>query len=293
MMNKEIINNYSKKIEEVFNKYVPQITSSYSTVTESMRYSFLLGGKRIRPCILMEFYRICDGEGDYALPFAVALEMIHTYSLIHDDLPCMDDDDIRRGKPSNHIVYGEDIALLSGDALLTHAFYLASSAENIKPEYCIKAVKELSYLAGYHGMIGGQVIDLQSEGKQVPIDAIYEINALKTGALLKAAAKIGVILAGGNDETLKLADKYGEKLGLAFQIMDDILDECGNEKELGKPVHSDEKNKKSTFVSIYGIKKCRDMVKSLTDEALFCLKKIGGDTKFLEDLTVYLSNRKN
>lgn len=292
-MNKEIIKNYSEKFEEVFNKFVPQKVCSYSTVTESMRYSFLLGGKRIRPCILMEFYKVCGGEGDFALPFAVALEMIHTYSLIHDDLPCMDDDDIRRGKPSNHIVYGEDMALLAGDGLLTHAFFVASSAENIEATRCVKAIKELSHLAGYNGMIGGQVIDLQSENRKVSVETIYEINSLKTGALLKAAAKIGVILAGGSDETLAVAEEYGEKLGLAFQIMDDILDYCGDEALLGKPTHSDEKNLKSTFVSLYGIEKCREMVKNLTYESICCLKKIGGDTKFLEDLTVYLSNRKN
>lgn len=292
-MNKELLSNYSNKFEELFNKYVPVENNSYNTVTESMRYSFLLGGKRIRPFILMEFYRICGGKDDSALPFAVALEMIHTYSLIHDDLPCMDNDDIRRGKPSNHIVFGEDMALLAGDGLLTHAFYVAASTNGINPEYCINAIKELSYLSGYNGMIGGQVIDLQSENKKVPIETICEINALKTGALLKAACRIGVILAGGNINTLSLAEEYGEKLGLAFQIVDDILDECGDEQELGKPIHSDEKNMKSTFVSIYGIEKCKEIVEKLTNEALSCLEKIGGDVSTLKELTIYLSNRKN
>lgn len=292
-MNKEIVKNYCDKFEESFNIFVPKKECSYSTVTEAMRYSFLLGGKRVRPCILMEFYKICGGKEDYALPFAVALEMIHTYSLIHDDLPCMDDDDIRRGKPSNHIVYGEDMALLAGDGLLTHAFFVASSTENIEPALCLKALRELARLAGFEGMIGGQVIDLQSEDKDVPAETIFEINSLKTGALLRAAAKIGSILAGSSDETVALAEEYGEKLGLAFQIVDDILDTCGDENLLGKPIHSDEKNSKSTFVSLYGIDRCKEMVQNLTIDALNCLKKIGGDTKFLEDLTVYLSNRNN
>lgn len=292
-MNKEIIKKYSQMFEDAFNGFLPMEESNFGTVTEAMRYSFLLGGKRIRPCILMEFFRICGGKDNLALPFAVALEMIHTYSLIHDDLPCMDDDDMRRGRPSNHIVYGEDMALLAGDGLLTHAFSVASSAKGIKPEYCLRAINELSILAGYKGMIGGQVIDLQSEGKDVPIEIVSEINSLKTAALLKAAAKIGVILAGGSEEAIHCADEYGEKLGLAFQIVDDILDCCGDEASLGKPIGSDEKNNKSTFVSHYGIEKCKNLVDELTDDALLCIKKIGGDTKFLEELTVYLSNRKN
>lgn len=290
-MDNSVINNYIELIDKGFEHFLPNNKSNYSSVTESMRYSFLLGGKRIRPIILMEFFRICGGEGNKALPFALALEMIHTYSLIHDDLPCMDDDVLRRGKPSNHVVYGEDIALLSGDGLLTHAFYTASCAKDIPPQLCLQAINVLADLAGYRGMIGGQVIDLQSEGEQVPIEVIDELNLLKTGGLLRAAAKIGVILAGASPEKIKYADNYGKYLGLAFQITDDILDTCGDTALLGKPVKSDEKNNKSTYVAFYGVEKCKEIVADLTKKAIDCLEKIDGDIAFLKELTIELSNR--
>ncbi|MBE6729436.1 MAG: polyprenyl synthetase family protein [Ruminococcaceae bacterium] len=292
-MNKRIIEKYALEFEKAFNSYIPQRVCNYSILIDSMRYSFLLGGKRIRPIILMEFYRICGGKDNKALPFAVALEMIHTYSLIHDDLPCMDDDDMRRGKPSNHIEFGEDIALLAGDGLLTHAFYIASQVKDIEPKLCLKAINVLSELSGISGMIGGQVIDLLNEDKRASAETINEINLLKTGALISAAAKIGVILADGSEEMVEYAEAYGTKLGLAFQIMDDILDAVGDEKVLGKPIHSDEKNQKSTYVSLYGIEKCHEMVKNLTDEAISCLKNISVEAGFLEELTRYLANRKN
>ncbi len=290
-MNTAIINNYQDIIDKEFNNIMPDSFANYKTVVEAMRYSFLLGGKRIRPIILLEFFRICGGKDNNALPFAISLEMIHTYSLIHDDLPCMDNDDMRRGKPSNHKMFGEDMALLAGDGLLTEAFYMASQCKNIPADSVLRAIGELSLLSGYRGMVGGQVIDLESEGKNISADIIEELNLLKTGGLLRAAAKIGAILAGASEEKIFAADNYGKYLGLAFQIVDDILDYCGDEKLLGKPVNSDEKNNKSTFVSIYGIEKCREMVDEYTKLALDCLKSIGGDTAFLEELTVYLANR--
>ena len=290
MINK-ILSDYNKKIEEAIDLYLPDTESRYKTVSDAMRYSILLGGKRIRPVMLLEFFKASGGEGDSALPFAVALEMIHTYSLIHDDLPCMDNDDFRRGKPSNHKVYGEDMALLAGDGLLTHAFYVASTTENIPAQRIVTAIKELSAFAGYKGMVGGQVIDLESEGKKVDESVIEELNLLKTSGLLRASAKIGAILAGANDELVKAADDYGKALGLAFQIVDDILDTCGNESALGKPIGSDERNKKSTFVSLYGIDECRQKVNELTNEALNCLNAFKGDTKVLKELTLYLAKR--
>ncbi|MEE0946587.1 MAG: farnesyl diphosphate synthase [Acutalibacteraceae bacterium] len=292
-MDKNIINKYCEIIENRYNEVLPFENTNYSSVTEAMRYSFLLGGKRIRPIILLEFYRICGGNNNGAVNFALALEMIHTYSLIHDDLPCMDDDDMRRGMPSNHIKYGEDIALLAGDGLLTHAFYTASLTKDIPADLCIKAINELSLLSGYKGMIGGQVIDLESENKDVSIEVIDELNLLKTGGLLRAAAKIGAILSGANDKIIELADDYGRYIGLAFQITDDILDCCGDESVLGKPVNSDEKNNKSTYVSVYGIDKCKKIVRDLTDKALDCLEKISCDSDivFLKDLTVFLATR--
>lgn len=288
-----VLNNYNKQIEDTFNKYLPDVNSNYKNLTDAMRYSFLLGGKRIRPALLMQFYKICSGTDDKAINFAVALEMIHTYSLIHDDLPCMDDDDMRRGKPSNHKVFGEDIALLAGDGLLTHAFYVAGDTKDISCERILAAIKELSLLSGYKGMAGGQVIDLESEGKKVDAKLINELNLLKTAGLLRAAAKIGVILAGGSDEQLAAADQYGINLGICFQIVDDILDFTSDAVTLGKPIGSDAKNHKSTYLSLYGMDKCKEMVNELTQKALEALDKFDGDTTFLRELTMYLAQRKS
>ena len=292
-MIKTVLNNYNLAVEEIFNQYLPDEASNYKSLTDSMRYSFLLGGKRIRPALLMEFYKICGGEDELAINFAVALEMIHTYSLIHDDLPCMDNDDIRRGKPSNHKVFGEDIALLAGDGLLTHAFCVAADTKNIPAERVVRSVKELSLLSGYRGMAGGQVIDLESEGKQVNSDVIYELNLLKTAGLLRAAAKIGVILAGGSDKQIKAADDFGVSLGICFQIVDDILDATSDTATLGKPTGSDQKNEKSTYLSLYGMEKCKEMVKQLTSKALCNLSEFDGDTSFLKELTLFLAERKS
>ena len=275
MMNKEFVKNYCDKFEESFNIFLPKKECSYSTVTEAMRYSFLLGGKRVRPCILMEFYKICGGKEDYALPFAVALEMIHTYSLIHDDLPCMDDDDIRRGKPSNHIVYGEDMALLAGDGLLTHAFFVASSTENIEPALCLKALRELAHLAGFEGMIGGQVIDLQSEDKDVPAETIFEINSLKTGALIRCAMLLGYFAAcdAPEDEIISDIEGYATNLGVAFQVRDDILDKISDTATLGKPVGSDDKNGKTTSLTFMSVDEAQGLVNKYTEEAISLIEK--------------------
>lgn len=280
-------------VEDTFNSYLPDVNSNYKNLTDAMRYSFLLGGKRIRPALLMEFYKICGGKDLNAINFAVALEMIHTYSLIHDDLPCMDNDDMRRGKPSNHKVFGEDIALLAGDGLLTHAFYVASDTKIINNERVLNALKELSLLSGYKGMAGGQVIDLESEGKKVDIEIINELNLLKTAGLLRAAAKIGVILAGGSDELVKAADDFGINLGICFQIVDDMLDFTSDSVTLGKPTGSDLKNDKSTYLSLYGMDKCKEMVDHLTEKAIKSLDKFDGDTAFLKELTLYLAERKS
>ena len=292
-MIKTILNNYNLAVEEVFNQYLPDEASNYKSLTDAMRYSFLLGGKRIRPALLMEFYKICGGKDDFAINFAVALEMIHTYSLIHDDLPCMDNDDIRRGKPSNHKVFGEDIALLAGDGLLTHAFYVAADTKNIPAERVVRSVKELSFLSGYRGMAGGQVIDLESEGKSVGSEVIYELNLLKTAGLLRAAAKIGVLLAGGSERQINAADDFAVSLGICFQIVDDILDATSDTATLGKPTGSDQKNDKSTYLSLYGMEKCKEMVKQLTAKALGTLNEFDGDTSFLKELTLYLAERKS
>ena len=289
----ELLSHYKDLVDNRIEELFPESDAAYNSVINAARYSLLSGGKRIRPAIMLEFCKLCGGKEEDALDFAVALEMIHTYSLIHDDLPCMDDDDMRRGKASCHKAFGEDIALLAGDTLLTEAFFVAANAN----ASCDKALKAISYLssnAGVHGMIGGQVLDLSFEKEAPDAMQLSDMYMRKTAALLISAAVIGCIAAGKEDEeTVKNASKYGYNLGLAFQIIDDILDVTSNEKVLGKPVGSDEKNKKTTFVSIYGLEKAFAMAAQLTNSALDALDEIGGETADLYELTNYLLDRNN
>ena len=284
---------------ELINSYIlgmlPECNYGESVVCDAMKYSIKNGGKRIRPVLTLEFCRICGGDVFNALPFACAVEMIHTYSLIHDDLPCMDNDDMRRGKPSCHIRYGEDFALLAGDGLLTHAFNVicSSSVSEERPEVADKAVKVLSELSGVLGMIGGQVIDLKSEGKSVGLDVLSKMDELKTGALIKASCVLGVICGGGDSDKYKAAETFAEKIGHAFQIVDDILDVTADEKELGKPVGSDKESNKSTYVSLLGVEESQKLADDLTNKALECLDVFNSDTSFLKDLALKLASRKN
>ena len=286
-----LLKNTAAAVEEKFCEVLPETNEGYSSVVEAMRYSFLGGGKRIRPALLLEFCKLFGGSEEEALPFAVALEMIHTYSLIHDDLPCMDNDDMRRGRPSCHKQFSEDIALLAGDALLTHAFTVSASsiADNDRK---IKAIGVLSRNAGYSGMIGGQVIDLAIENTPCETETVREMYLLKTGELLSAACEIGAIIGGADDEKIKMARQYAFKVGLAFQIIDDILDNIGDEKLLGKPIGSDAKNNKTTFVSKYGIEECRSIAAKLSAEAKEILVELSGDNASLIAITDYLLNRK-
>ena len=284
------INEYVTLIEREFDNAIKLGSNSYSILCDAMKYSLKIGGKRIRPIILLEFFKLCGGKDNAAINFAVALEMIHTYSLIHDDLPCMDDDDMRRGKPSCHKVYGESNALLAGDALLTEAFRFASKSKNIKPENVVEGINVLSSLSGVNGMIGGQVIDITNEGKKLDIELLREMYGLKTGALIVAAAKIGCVLA-DNKEKCEHAEKFAANIGLAFQIIDDVLDVCGDQATLGKPVNSDLKNEKNTFASILGVKKCKQIAKELTDSAINELKYFDADTTFMKELAIYLAGR--
>ena len=258
---------------------------------DAATYSLLLGGKRIRPFLLNSFYKLCGGEKDGSQGFELAIECIHTYSLIHDDLPCMDDDDMRRGQPSCHKKFGEANALLAGDALLTVAWDFASSFYGPKPENILKGIRFLSRYAGMDGMIGGQTIDLMYENKTADIETLREICSLKTGALIIAACEIGCILANADENKTNAAKSYAENLGLAFQIVDDILDVVGNEEKLGKPIHSDIENNKSTFVSLLGIEKCRELVSELTDKAKSALDVFGETANELKELADYLCNR--
>ena len=281
-----------------YERFLPDIKKLESSITadnsaaQAMKYSLLSGGKRIRPILLLEFYALCGGNGDSALNFAAALEMIHTYSLIHDDLPCMDNDDMRRGRPSCHKAFGEDTALLAGDALLTLAFKTAAETDGIPSDRVMKAIAVLAENAGISGMVGGQVEDLAFEKSGATIEQLRGMYLKKTSCLLSAGAVCGSILAGADEEELKYAAEYAEKLGLAFQIIDDILDCTSDEKTLGKPIGSDEKNGKTTYVTLLGIDGAKAEAERLSNEALAALCKIKGDNAALRELTADLLDRK-
>lgn len=290
-MIENFLNNYKTIVEDEIDRLYPDInTNWYKEVLDASRYSLRLGGKRIRPIIMLEFCKLFGGDIKDALSFAVALEMIHTYSLIHDDLPCMDNDDMRRGKPACHIKFGEDIALLAGDTLLTESFKIAADAQ-IDADKKVKAIAVLAERAGLHGMIGGQVMDLSFEKRKPTLEELRAMYIKKTGCLISAAAEIGSIIGGANTEQLETAKAYALNLGLAFQIIDDILDVIGDETVLGKPIGSDEENQKTTFVTILGLDKARETAKDLTTEALGLLKMLSLDTGNLEELTKYLLDR--
>ena len=255
---------------------------------EAIEYSLLSGGKRLRPIFTLEFCRMCGSEWKNAAAFAAAVEMIQTYSLIHDDLPCMDDDDLRRGRPTNHKVYGEGMAVLAGDALLTDAFLVASTAKLPRPEDVAFAINVLAHNAGSLGMVGGQVLDINSEERVLTEEEVLAIQSRKTGALINAACVLGVIAAGGTDEQLEAAGRFAGALGLAFQIRDDMLDVIGNEQELGKAVGTD--TVKNTFVRLYGLDKCEELVERYTDIALKALE-IFPEHQYLHDLAIQLTQR--
>lgn len=294
MENSYSLEKYIEIINTALQKYVYKVVDGQDYVVDAMNYSVTNGGKRIRPVLVLEFCRVCGGNVEDALALACAVEMIHTYSLIHDDLPCMDNDDMRRGKPSCHKAFGEEYALLAGDGLLTLAFETALKDGNgILPENKIKAVKALAFFAGVSGMVGGQVLDLQSESTEPTLKKLQTIDALKTGALIKASVLLGCYAANvTDDERINAAVKYAENIGLAFQIVDDILDVTSDSATLGKPVGSDEKNEKITYVSLMGIERSKQTVKELTDGAIDALKAFGRDTEFLKNLALSLADRK-
>jgi geranylgeranyl diphosphate synthase type II len=286
-----LLKDFSPVIEQRLKDALNHNETEFDSVYKAMEYSLLCGGKRLRPFILNEFYKACGKEDNKALNFAAALEMIHTYSLIHDDLPCMDDDDFRRGRPSCHKAFGEDIALLAGDGLLTLAFETAAKTEQIPAELVLKAITVLSNCAGNEGMIGGQVIDLEREGTNPKLSTVKEMYIKKTGALIAAAAVIGTILGGGTKNQVLAAKEYALNLGIAFQIQDDILDKIGDSALLGKPVGSDKKNEKSTYVSIIGIEKAKEDVNEYTQRAVSALEVFGDKAKTLKELAEYLIDR--
>lgn len=290
-MIKEKLETFSTFFEKFLKETIYKEKDNYREHYDAMEYSLLLGGKRLRPYILSCFYKLAGGTKDYYLNFAAALEMIHTYSLIHDDLPSMDNDDFRRGKPSCHKAFGEATALLAGDALLTKAFETASKTNNISPKYVIEGITVLAEMAGADGMIGGQVVDLAIENSDVPIEVILEMYKKKTGALIVAASVIGTILAGGNDNLKNAAKEYALNLGIAFQIQDDILDVIGDSALLGKPIGSDDKNQKHTYVALKGLEQSKKDVILYTEKAKNALSAFEGDTKDLLELADFLINR--
>ena len=260
---------------------------------DAMEYSLLAGGKRIRPLLTLAVCRMCGGGAEDAMPFACAVEMVHTYSLIHDDLPCMDNDDLRRGRPTNHKVYGEATAVLAGDALLTAAFETAlEGSRGLPPQRVVDAVTCLARSAGGRGMVGGQALDMAAEGRSVTQRDVEQLQALKTGALLSAAAELGCIAAGGDESARAAVTRYAQRLGLAFQIRDDMLDVVGDQQTLGKPIGSDAENDKTTFVTLKGLDGCRELVDRLTQEAQ---EALGGfsDPGFLQWLARSLAGREN
>ncbi len=285
---------YYEDRQKLVNTFLEKRTSrkGISKVDEAMEYSLLAGGKRIRPIILMATVDAVGGNGYDYLSLACGIEMIHTYSLIHDDLPCMDDDDYRRGRLTNHKVYGEAMALLAGDALLTLAFEVMLEQKNVAPTVLIDSVREVAMCAGNFGMVGGQVLDLESEGKTITPDELRTLHAGKTGALFIASVRCGAYMGGASDDQLLALTKYADLLGLAFQITDDILDVTGTTEELGKPVHSDEKNDKSTYVSLYTLEGAEKLAEKTVAEALECLDMFGEKAEPLREITKMLTTRK-
>lgn len=283
-----------QKIEDILQEYLPKQRGYQSVIMEAMGYSLLAGGKRLRPMLMQETFCLYDGTSKALRPFMAALEMIHTYSLVHDDLPAMDNDEYRRGRKTTHIVYGEDMGILAGDALLNYAFETAFRAFVIEPEDSLligRALAVLGEKAGIYGMIGGQVIDVKETGRKITKDVLDTIYRLKTAALIEAAMMIGAILGGASEEEVKKVEKIAEYVGVAFQVQDDILDVTSTSETLGKPVHSDEKNEKTTYVTLVGIEEAKQEVERLSREAVALLHQLPGENEFLEQLLTQLIHR--
>jgi len=293
--NTEMINEMHfgrQMVDERLHEQFAEAGTGYATLVESMRYSLLAGGKRIRAIICMKFCEAVGGRIEDALDAACSIEMLHTYTLIHDDLPIMDGDELRRGKPSNHIEFGEFTATLAGDALQAAAFEILTYSQ-VSADAIVEMVRILAEAAGPHGICGGQYIDLAGEGWHLTIDELLELYSMKTAALIAAAAKLGVIAGYGTKEQLEAAGLYAKSIGLAFQIRDDVLDCIATQEELGKPIGSDEENEKTTFVSLLGIPACEKMIDKETQKAIEAIEGKFVNTEFLTWLARVLTNRKN
>lgn len=281
-------------VEEVIRKYLPEEEGYQKEIMEAMNYSMTAGGKRVRPLLMLEAYQMFGGRDNGLIePFMAAIEMIHTYSLVHDDLPAMDDDEYRRGRKTTHVVYGEDMGILAGDALLNYAFETAlkvNASEDKLPAF-ISALKILARKPGIYGMIGGQVIDVKAVNQPLTKEKLEVIHQLKTSALIECSMMIGAILAGATMEQVKKMEQAANRVGLAFQIQDDVLDVTSSSEVLGKPVHSDEKNNKTTYVTLVGIEKAKEDVESYSKEAISLIRETGCQNEFLEEFIMKLINR--
>lgn len=283
-----------EEIERILKQYLPKKEGYQSQIMEAMEYSVLAGGKRLRPMLMQETFRLFGGEGDVVEPFMAAIEMIHTYSLVHDDLPAMDNDEYRRGRKTTHVVYGEAMGILAGDALLNFAFETATKAFELCPEKSVqigKALQVLAGKAGIYGMIGGQVVDVQSAGAVISKDVLDFIYELKTSALIESAMMIGAILAGADEISVKEIESIAKNVGIAFQIQDDILDVTSTAEVLGKPILSDEKNEKTTYVTLVGLEKAKEYVEQISLEAIETLHHFETEDLFLELLVKSLIHR--
>ncbi|WP_294403922.1 polyprenyl synthetase family protein [uncultured Clostridium sp.] len=288
-----MINDLRKDINEYLDNYFKNKGRFNKIIYDASSYSVNIGGKRVRPILFALSYYIYKNEYKNILPMACSIEMIHTYSLIHDDLPCMDDDDLRRGKPTNHKVFGENIAVLAGDNLLNEAMISMMDYALKNGGNSLNAAYEIASAAGAEGMIGGQVVDVMSEGKTISKDELEYMHAKKTGALIRASVVGGAVIAGACEKDINILREYGEKLGLVFQIKDDILDIIGDADVLGKNIHADEEHNKTNFISVYGLDKCRELCKTLSEECVELLKTLTVDSQCLVDLTYDLLNRES
>ncbi len=279
-------------VDKMLEEYLENRDVKIPRLAEAMRYTTMAGGKRIRAFLCLMFARLSGGRAEDALPFACAVEMIHAYSLIHDDLPCMDDDDMRRGKPSNHIVFGEAQALLAGDGLLTLAFETCAENKRVAPSLCAKAVSYLARYAGPYGMVGGQVLDLEGEKRKLTKDELHHVHSLKTGALIQAACVLGCCTTEKGLDMIETSKEYGLNLGLAFQVVDDILDVTSDEATLGKPIGSDSENNKTTFMDFMTLNDASEYTRMLTEKACAGLGECENSI-ILRDLAYYLLQRKN
>ncbi|MCI9238372.1 polyprenyl synthetase family protein [Lachnospiraceae bacterium 50-23] len=290
----EIQKTKIRQIEDILQEYLPRQRGYQKVIMEAMAYSLLAGGKRLRPMMMKETFDLFQGRSKAIRPFMAAIEMIHTYSLVHDDLPAMDNDDYRRGRRTTHVVYGEDLGILAGDALLNYAFETAFKAFVTEPEDSLligRALGVLSEKAGIYGMIGGQVIDVKNTGHDVKKEVLDTIYELKTSALIEASMMIGAILGGASEEEVKVTEQIARNVGVAFQIQDDILDVTSTREVLGKPVHSDEKNEKTTYVTLLGIENAAQIVRERSEKAIGLLQELPGENEFLEELLVQLIHR--